>query len=68
MRIIGGINSTVLAASMGHESSTIAERRYIHLFKLTTENVVPLPGLDPAQLLALIWLAVCVRRVVGGVV
>ena len=27
-----GINSTVLAALMGHESSTITERRYIHLF------------------------------------
>ena len=27
-----GINSTVLAALMGHESNTITERRYIHLF------------------------------------
>jgi integrase len=27
-----GINSTVLAALMGHESSTITEKRYIHLF------------------------------------
>jgi integrase len=27
-----GINSTVLASLMGHESSTITERRYIHLF------------------------------------
>jgi integrase len=27
-----GISSTVLAAMMGHESSTITERRYIHLF------------------------------------
>ena len=27
-----GISSTVLAAVMGHESSTITERRYIHLF------------------------------------
>jgi integrase len=27
-----GINLTVLAALMGHESSTITERRYIHLF------------------------------------
>jgi integrase len=27
-----GINSTVLAAVMGHQSSTITERRYIHLF------------------------------------
>jgi integrase len=27
-----GINSTVLAALMGHESSTITEHRYIHLF------------------------------------
>jgi integrase len=27
-----GINSTVLAALMVHESPTITERRYIHLF------------------------------------
>ena len=27
-----GISSTVLAALMGHESSTITERRYMHLF------------------------------------
>jgi integrase len=27
-----GINSTVLAALMGHESRTITERRYVHLF------------------------------------
>jgi integrase len=27
-----GISSTVLAALMGHESSTITERKYIHLF------------------------------------
>ena len=27
-----GIDSTVLAALMGHESSTITERRYVHLF------------------------------------
>jgi integrase len=27
-----GISSTVLAAVMGHESSTITEKRYIHLF------------------------------------
>ena len=26
------INPTVLAARMGHESSSITERRYIHLF------------------------------------
>jgi integrase len=26
------ISSTVLAALMGHESSTIAEKRYAHLF------------------------------------
>jgi hypothetical protein len=26
-----GINATVLAVLMGHESSTITERRYIHL-------------------------------------
>ena len=30
--IDGGISSTVLAALMGHESSTITEKRYIHLF------------------------------------
>ena len=30
--IARGISSTVLAALMGHESSTITERRYIHLF------------------------------------
>jgi integrase len=36
-----GINSTVLAALMGHESSTITERRYIHLFdqRRTDEQV-----------------------------
>jgi len=27
-----GISSTVLAKLMGHESSPITERRYIHLF------------------------------------
>jgi integrase len=27
-----GISSTVLATLMGHESSTLTERRYIHLF------------------------------------
>ena len=27
-----GISSTVLAALMGHESSAITERRYVHLF------------------------------------
>ena len=27
-----GISSTVLAALMGHESSTITERCYVHLF------------------------------------
>jgi site-specific recombinase XerD len=27
-----GISSTVLAKLMGHESSAITERRYIHLF------------------------------------
>jgi integrase len=27
-----GIRSTVLASLMGHESSTITERRYIHMF------------------------------------
>lgn len=30
--IARGISSTVLASLMGHESSTITERRYIHLF------------------------------------
>ena len=29
---IDRISSTVLAALMGHESSTITERRYVHLF------------------------------------
>jgi len=38
-----GINSTVLAALMGHESSTITERRYIHLFdRQRTDEVVRL--------------------------
>ena len=27
-----GTSSTMLAALMGHESSTITERRYVHLF------------------------------------
>jgi integrase len=27
-----GISSTVLAKLLGHESNTITERRYIHLF------------------------------------
>jgi integrase len=27
-----GISSTVLASLMGHESTTITERRYVHLF------------------------------------
>jgi integrase len=30
--IARGISSTVLAALTGHESSTITERRYVHLF------------------------------------
>jgi len=30
--IARGISSTVLAALMGHESSTITERRYVRLF------------------------------------
>jgi integrase len=30
--IARGISSTVLAALLGHESSSITERRYIHLF------------------------------------
>jgi integrase len=36
-----GISSTVLAALMGHETSTITERRYIHLFdrERTDEDV-----------------------------
>ena len=33
-----GINSTVLAALMGHESSTITERRYMHLFDRQRTN------------------------------
>jgi integrase len=32
MTIDRGISSTLLATLMGHESSTITERRYIHLF------------------------------------
>ena len=36
-----GISSTVLAALMGHESSTITERRYVHLFdKQRTDEAV----------------------------
>jgi len=36
-----GISSTVLAALMGHESSVITERRYIHLFnKERTDDAV----------------------------
>jgi integrase len=36
-----GISSTVLAALMGHESSAITERRYIHLFdKQRTDETV----------------------------
>jgi integrase len=36
-----GISSTVLAALMGHESSAITERRYIHLFdRQRTDDVV----------------------------
>ncbi len=36
-----GISSTVLARLMGHESSTITERRYIHLFdKERTDETV----------------------------
>jgi hypothetical protein len=39
--IARGISSTVLAALMGHESSMITERRYVHLFdrQLTEEAV-----------------------------
>jgi integrase len=33
-----GINSTVLAALMGHGSSTITESRYIHLFDRQRTN------------------------------
>jgi integrase len=35
-----GISSTILAALMGHESSTITEKRYVHLLdsKLSTLN------------------------------
>lgn len=36
-----GISSTVLAKLMGHESSAITERRYIHLFgQLRTGDAV----------------------------
>jgi integrase len=36
-----GISSTVLARIMGHESSVITERRYIHLFdKQRTDDAV----------------------------
>jgi integrase len=36
-----GISSTVVAALMGHESSTITERRYIHLFdRHSTDDAV----------------------------
>jgi integrase len=39
--IARGISSTVLAALMGHESSAITERRYIHLFdKHRTDEAV----------------------------
>ena len=34
-----GISSTVLAALMGHESSAITERRYIHLFDRERTNI-----------------------------
>jgi integrase len=41
--IARGISSTVLAAIMGHESSAITERRYVHLFdKQRTDEVVRL--------------------------
>jgi integrase len=33
-----GISSTVLAALLGHESSAITERRYIHLFDKQRTN------------------------------
>jgi integrase len=36
-----GISSTVLAKLMGHESSAITERRYIHLYdKQRTDDAV----------------------------
>ena len=39
--IARGISSTVLAKLMGHESSAITERRYIHLFdKQRTDDAV----------------------------
>ena len=39
--IARGISSTVLAALMGHESSAITERRYVHLFdKQRTDEAV----------------------------
>jgi integrase len=45
-----GITSTVLAALMGHESSTITERRYIHLFdrERTDEQVRQAMSATPA--------------------
>ena len=44
--IARGISSTVLAALMGHQSSTITERRYVHLLdrQRTDEAVRPAMG------------------------
>ena len=48
-----GISSTVLAALMGHESSTITERRYVHLFDsqsltlITTDQTLALESREP---------------------
>jgi hypothetical protein len=33
LRSARGISSTVLATLMGHESSAITQRRYVHLFE-----------------------------------
>ena len=39
--IVRGISSTVLVKMMGHESSAITEKRYIHLFdKQRTDDAV----------------------------
>ena len=44
-----GISSTVLAALMGHESSTITERRYVHLFDRRGRSVSGLRTVSVSQ-------------------
>jgi integrase len=45
-----GISSTLLAALMGHESSTITEQRYVHLFdRQRTDEAVRQPMASAAQ-------------------